>query len=100
MQSSNTSPPDVKLKSVKEDDEDVLFDEQSIRSLSRQCSTSSDCTLETTASAEFEEQTHLSRPPNNDNITFSSVDNDVNGVSTLDLSFKDKSCTNVKRTDL
>ena len=42
--------PDPKLNAVNEDDEDVLFENQSINSYSRQCSEASNSTLETIAS--------------------------------------------------
>lgn len=101
MQSPNPAHFDVKLKSVKEDDEDVLFDEQSIRSLSRKGSNASDCTLETMASTEFEEQPHLSRPPNIDNRIFFPTDSDIDDVFMPDSDSKDKSSiTNMKQTDL
>lgn len=107
MQSLHLSHADVKLKAVKEDDEDVLFDE---RSLSRQGSNASECTVETMASvtASIDEEPHLHQQPNienrfmfplNDDSSTNHITNDFEETFKLDFNFKDSN-TNVEHTDL
>lgn len=109
MQSSHLAHTDVKLKAVKEDDEDVLFDE---RSLSRHDSNASECTVETMASGTtsigLEEESHFHQTPNDNNKFISSFNNDssadriifdVENAFKLDFDLKD-SITNVEQTDL